>query len=102
MIHAAARWTDKIRADTVFMPFHWSGEGSVNRITTDATDPISGMPEFKVCAVSVTAAPPAPPAPAAPAGSTTGSTVPGRAETPPDHRQPGASSGPRLDQEVTA
>ncbi|AEG44950.1 molybdopterin oxidoreductase family protein [Isoptericola variabilis] len=51
---ATARWTDAIRPDTVFMPFHWSGAGSVNRITTDAVDPISAMPEFKVCAVDVT------------------------------------------------
>jgi len=56
-IEAVARWTDRIRPDTVFMPFHWSGEGSVNRVTTDATDPISGMPEFKVCAVDVRRAP---------------------------------------------
>ena len=42
------------------MPFHWGGEGSANAVTNDATDPISGMPEFKVCAVSVTAAVPAP------------------------------------------
>jgi assimilatory nitrate reductase catalytic subunit len=35
------------------MPFHWSGPGSANLVTTDAVDPISGMPEFKVCAVSV-------------------------------------------------
>ena len=35
------------------MPFHWPGEGSANALTTDATDPVSGMPEFKVCAVSV-------------------------------------------------
>ncbi|KLN35759.1 nitrite reductase [Cellulosimicrobium funkei] len=56
-IEAVARWSDRIRPDTVFMPFHWSGEGSVNRVTTDATDPISGMPEFKVCAVDVLRAP---------------------------------------------
>ncbi|WP_336724636.1 molybdopterin oxidoreductase family protein [Cellulosimicrobium cellulans] len=56
-IEAVARWSDRIRPDTVFMPFHWSGEGSVNRVTTDATDPISGMPEFKVCAVDVRRAP---------------------------------------------
>lgn len=52
-VEAAARWTDRIRPDTVFMPFHWGGAGSVNRVTTDATDPVSGMPEFKVCAVDV-------------------------------------------------
>jgi assimilatory nitrate reductase catalytic subunit len=51
-----ARVTDTVRPDTVFVPFHWSGTGSVNRLTTDATDPVSGMPEFKVCAVEVTAA----------------------------------------------
>nr|WP_312028633.1 molybdopterin oxidoreductase family protein [Cellulosimicrobium composti] len=56
-IEAVARWTDAVRPDTVFMPFHWSGEGSVNRVTTDATDPVSGMPEFKVCAVDVRRAP---------------------------------------------
>ena len=55
-IVAPARLTTSVRQDTVFMPFHWSGAGSVNRITTDATDPISGMPEFKVCAVDVSLA----------------------------------------------
>jgi assimilatory nitrate reductase catalytic subunit len=53
-VEAVARWTDVVRPDTVFMPFHWSGIGSVNQVTTDATDPISGMPEFKVCAVDLT------------------------------------------------
>lgn len=52
-VEATARWTDAVRPDTVFMPFHWSGIGSVNQVTTDATDPVSGMPEFKVCAVDV-------------------------------------------------
>ncbi len=56
-IEAVVRWTDRVRPDTVFMPFHWGGEGSVNRVTTDATDPVSGMPEFKVCAVDVRRAP---------------------------------------------
>lgn len=48
-----ARVTPSTRPDTVFVPFHWGGEGSVNRLTTDATDPVSGMPELKVCAVQV-------------------------------------------------
>nr|WP_281255212.1 molybdopterin oxidoreductase family protein [Luteimicrobium subarcticum] len=56
-LRARARWTDRIRPDTVFVPFHWAGEGSVNRLTTDATDPVSKMPEFKVCAVAVRAVP---------------------------------------------
>ncbi|WP_439644682.1 molybdopterin oxidoreductase family protein [Demequina sediminicola] len=53
---AAVRVTEDIRPDTVFMPFHWSGVGSANRLTNDVTDPISGMPEFKVTAVDVSAA----------------------------------------------
>ncbi len=40
-----------IREDTVFAPFHWGGAQSVNRLTNPALDPISRMPEFKVCAV---------------------------------------------------
>ncbi|WP_084130064.1 molybdopterin oxidoreductase family protein [Demequina sp. NBRC 110055] len=50
---AAVRVTEATRPDTVFMPFHWGGQGSANRLTNDATDPISGMPEFKVTAVSI-------------------------------------------------
>ena len=53
---APARITTGIRPDTVFMPFHWSGEGSANTVTDDSVDPVSGMPAFKVCAVSVAAA----------------------------------------------
>jgi assimilatory nitrate reductase catalytic subunit len=45
------RITDTIRADTVFMPFHWGGSGCANLLTSDALDPTSRMPEFKVCAV---------------------------------------------------
>jgi len=50
---APARLTTSIRGDTVFMPFHWSGPGRANTLTSDALDPVSRMPEFKVCAVSV-------------------------------------------------
>jgi assimilatory nitrate reductase catalytic subunit len=42
--------TDTIREDTVFVPFHWGGAQSINRLTNPALDPISRMPEFKVCA----------------------------------------------------
>jgi assimilatory nitrate reductase catalytic subunit len=48
---AQARVTDAVRTDTVFMPFHWGGEGSANLVTNPALDPVSKMPEFKVCAV---------------------------------------------------
>ncbi|MFJ3878207.1 molybdopterin oxidoreductase family protein [Streptomyces sp. NPDC090077] len=50
---APARVTDAVRADTVFMPFHWPGEGRANTLTNPALDPVSRMPEFKVCAVRV-------------------------------------------------
>ncbi|QKG18982.1 molybdopterin oxidoreductase family protein [Actinomadura verrucosospora] len=52
---AAARVTDAIRRDTVFMPFHWAGEGRANLLTGTALDPVSRMPEFKVCAVRISA-----------------------------------------------
>ncbi len=48
---APARVTTAIRSDTVFMPFHWAGEGRANSLTHPALDPVSRMPEFKVCAV---------------------------------------------------
>jgi assimilatory nitrate reductase catalytic subunit len=36
----------------VFVPFHWVG---ANRLTSDALDPASRMPAFKVCAAAVRA-----------------------------------------------
>ncbi|MGQ5591823.1 molybdopterin oxidoreductase family protein [Streptomyces sp. ESR1.13] len=54
---APARITTGIRPDTVFMPFHWPGEGRANTLTNPALDPDSRMPEFKVCAVRVEAVP---------------------------------------------
>ncbi|MFF8862317.1 molybdopterin oxidoreductase family protein [Streptomyces sp. NPDC015139] len=50
---APARITTAIRPDTVFMPFHWPGEGRANNLTNPALDPTSRMPEFKSCAVRV-------------------------------------------------
>ncbi|MFF7841863.1 molybdopterin oxidoreductase family protein [Streptomyces ossamyceticus] len=52
---APARITTAIRPDTVFMPFHWPGEGRANTLTNPALDPTSRMPEFKACAVRVEA-----------------------------------------------
>ncbi|MFH0516242.1 molybdopterin-dependent oxidoreductase [Streptomyces sp. M41] len=49
--------TDRVRPGCCFAPFHWNdlfGEYlSVNAVTSDAVDPISFQPEFKVCAVSL-------------------------------------------------
>ncbi|MGW2515760.1 molybdopterin oxidoreductase family protein [Streptomyces sp. NPDC001617] len=55
---APARITTSIRPDTVFMPFHWPGEGRANTLTNPALDPTSRMPEFKACAVRVEAVQP--------------------------------------------
>ena len=44
------------RPDTVFLPFHFAGDASVNRLVGGATDPVSGMPEFKRTRVRVRAA----------------------------------------------
>ncbi|MET7696635.1 molybdopterin oxidoreductase family protein [Streptomyces sp. NPDC005485] len=52
---APARITTSIRPDTVFMPFHWPGEGRANTLTNPALDPTSRMPEFKTCAVRLEA-----------------------------------------------
>ncbi|SCL13822.1 molybdopterin oxidoreductase family protein [Micromonospora inyonensis] len=52
-LRAPARITATIRPDTLFAPFHWGGTGRVNSVTNDALDPVSRMPEFKVCAVRV-------------------------------------------------
>ncbi|WP_405883087.1 bifunctional nitrate reductase/sulfite reductase flavoprotein subunit alpha [Streptomyces sp. NBC_01384] len=74
--------TDRVRPGCVFAPFHWNdlfGEYlSINAVTSDAVDPVSFQPEFKVCAVSLARIA----APAAPA------TVPARSRpleaAPPD------------------
>ncbi len=42
-----------IRPETVFLPFHFPGLESANRLTEAATDPVSGMPEFKTSKVWV-------------------------------------------------
>jgi assimilatory nitrate reductase catalytic subunit len=45
------RVTRTIRPDTIFIPYHWPGEKGVNQLTIAAQDPISKIPEYKVCAV---------------------------------------------------
>jgi assimilatory nitrate reductase catalytic subunit len=42
-----------IRPDTVFIPYHWPGDRGANRLTIRAIDPISNIPEYKVCAVRI-------------------------------------------------
>jgi assimilatory nitrate reductase catalytic subunit len=42
-----------IRPDVIFIPYHWPGEKSANRLTVAAQDPISGIPQYKVCGCRV-------------------------------------------------
>ena len=57
-----------IRPDTVFIPYHWAGARSANRLTHRSLDPRSKIPEFKVSACHVTkaAGPPTGPGPVSP------------------------------------
>ena len=42
-----------IREDTIFIPYHWADKKSANLLTIRALDPVSKIPEFKVCACRV-------------------------------------------------
>ncbi|CAG0945389.1 partial assimilatory nitrate reductase catalytic subunit, partial [Anaerolineae bacterium] len=46
-----ANITKSIRPDTIFIPYHWADKLSANQLTIAAQDPISKIPEYKVCAV---------------------------------------------------
>jgi assimilatory nitrate reductase catalytic subunit len=50
-VRARVRCVPTIRVDLVFLPFHFPGAGRANLLTNPALDPVSRMPEFKVCAV---------------------------------------------------
>jgi assimilatory nitrate reductase catalytic subunit len=39
-----------VRPDTIFIPYHWAGRKSANQLTVAAQDPISKIPQYKVCA----------------------------------------------------
>ncbi|MFH0516145.1 molybdopterin oxidoreductase family protein [Streptomyces sp. M41] len=52
-VTARVKVVKTMRPDTVFLPFHFPGDGRANLVTNPALDPRSEMPEFKVCAVRV-------------------------------------------------
>ena len=54
-IQARIKISRKAVNGTVFIPFHFAS-AAANRLTNAALDPISGIPEFKVCAVNVSRA----------------------------------------------
>ncbi len=51
-IEALVKISDKAVTGTVFIPFHFA-EAAANKLTNAALDPISGIPEYKVCAVKL-------------------------------------------------
>jgi formate dehydrogenase alpha subunit len=54
-IQARIKISRKAVNGTVFIPFHFA-TAAANRLTNAALDPISGIPEYKVCAVKVSRA----------------------------------------------
>jgi formate dehydrogenase major subunit len=52
IITTKAKVTDIIEDGVVFMPFHYA-KGAANVLTNTELDPISNIPELKVCAVSI-------------------------------------------------
>ncbi len=48
-VEVNARVTAKVGKGVIFMPFHFA-EARVNELTNSALDPVSKIPEFKVCA----------------------------------------------------
>nr|WP_278250771.1 molybdopterin dinucleotide binding domain-containing protein [Actinopolyspora sp. BKK2] len=51
-----ARVDSSIRPDTVFLPIHYGEQGCANLLTSAVVDPRSGIPEFKVASVTLSAA----------------------------------------------
>ncbi len=54
-IHARIKVSDKAVDGTLFIPFHYA-EAAANKLTNAELDPISGIPEYKVCAVRLSSA----------------------------------------------
>jgi formate dehydrogenase alpha subunit len=54
-IQARIKISRKAVSGTVFIPFHYA-RAAANRLTNAALDPVSGIPEYKVCAVKVSKA----------------------------------------------
>ncbi|KUJ68555.1 reductase [Streptomyces albus subsp. albus] len=91
--------TDRVRPGCCFAPFHWNdlfGEYlSVNAVTSDAVDPLSFQPEFKVCAVALTkVATPVTVRTPTPAGTRTTAPAPAAVAAAPLPAAPPATSAP--------
>ncbi|MEO6446409.1 MAG: molybdopterin-dependent oxidoreductase [Gemmatimonadaceae bacterium] len=51
-IEISVRLSDRVARRQIFIPMHYR-EAAVNLLTNPVLDPVAGIPEFKVCAVSV-------------------------------------------------
>jgi len=54
-IEARLKVSRKAVSGTVFIPFHFA-KAAANRLTNAALDPISKIPEYKVCAIKLSKA----------------------------------------------
>lgn len=48
-----SKYSENIREDTLFVPFHWGGNQNVNRIINDDLDPFCKMPGFKLAVANI-------------------------------------------------
>ena len=53
VLEGRAYYTEKMRPGEVFVPFVKLQQHAANFLTSDALDPYSGIPEYKVCAVRI-------------------------------------------------
>ena len=51
-VEVNAKVTDKVGKGVIFMPFHFA-EAAANVLTNSALDPVSKIPEFKVCSARI-------------------------------------------------
>ena len=52
-MHAGALISDRVPEGVIFGNFHFPGDNNVNNVTNSALDPVSKIPEYKLCAVRV-------------------------------------------------
>jgi assimilatory nitrate reductase catalytic subunit len=48
-----SKWSETIRPDTIFVPFHWADSQNINLLVSKKLDPACKMPGFKVSVVKV-------------------------------------------------
>jgi assimilatory nitrate reductase catalytic subunit len=51
-----SKWSESIRQDTLFVPFHWAHSQNVNFLVGNELDPTCRMPGFKLSAVKISSA----------------------------------------------